>query len=114
MNNYKIISLKPRLSEKAYALSQEHNLYVFVVPKNANKHTVASAVAAQFDVTVENVNMIRTKAKSKRTVRRGGRPISGTQSGIKKAYVTIKAGQTIPVFQNEDDDAKTKPEKKDK
>ncbi len=110
--NYKSITLKPRLSEKAYELSQAHNLYVFVVPKNANKMTVAEAVSAQFNVTVQNVNIIRTKSKAKRTVRKGGRPVSGQTASFKKAYVTVKPGDVIPIFQSEDDKAKA--DKKDK
>ena len=56
--------------------------------------------------------IIRAKGKSKRTVRRGGRPVAGQQSEIKKAYVTVKAGEAIPIFQSEDENAK--PPKKDK
>ena len=97
MNNYKAIALKPRLSEKAYALSQEHNLYVFVVPKNANKLTVSEAVNAQFGVTVQNVNMIRSKGKAKRTVRKGGRPIAGQQR-IPKSAALFSTARPWPVF----------------
>jgi large subunit ribosomal protein L23 len=90
--------LKPRMSEKTYALSQAKNVYVFGVPKSANKHTVAEAVTAQFKVTVEAVNIVNQKGKSKRTVRKNGRPIAGRQSDVKKAYVTVKSGQNIPIF----------------
>ena len=100
--------LKPRLSEKTYGLSLAGNTYAFEVPGDANKHTVASAVSAQFDVTVENVNIINVKGKTKRTVRKGGRPTNGKRSDIKKAYVTLKEGQSLPFFNVEEDDAAKK------
>ena len=113
----KTLVLKPRVSEKAYGMSQEgRNVYVFEVPKDANKHTVAEAVAAQFEVTVEAVNIAVAKGKTKRTVRKGGRPIAGRQNDVKKAYVTVKQGDTIAVFKATEEDekpaAKAKKEKK--
>lgn len=96
--DYKAIVLKPRVSEKAYALSQARNTYVFDVAQNANKHVVARAVTAQYDVTVLDVNMINVKGKPKRTVRKGGRPVAGRQADVKKAYVTLKAGDSLPIF----------------
>lgn len=94
----KTLLLKPRMSEKAYGLSQTQNVYVFDVPKGANKHSVARAVAAQFEVTVEKVNVTNVKGKTKRTVRKGGRAAAGRQSDTRKAYVTLKAGDSLPIF----------------
>jgi large subunit ribosomal protein L23 len=90
--------LKPRLSEKAYGLSQARNTYVFDIPEGTNKHTVARAVAAQFSVTVTNVNIANVKGKAKRTVRKSGRAVAGRQSDFRKAYVTLKAGDSLPLF----------------
>ncbi|HJP96196.1 MAG TPA: 50S ribosomal protein L23 [Candidatus Saccharimonadales bacterium] len=103
--------LKPRLSEKSYGLSLAGNTYAIEVPGNANKHTVASAVAAQFDVTVTNVNITNIKGKVKRTVRKGGRPVNGQRSDMKKAYVTLKEGDKLPFFEVEEE-ADKKAEKK--
>lgn len=94
----KDLILKPRMSEKAYALSQTRNTYVFDVPGDANKHTVARAVAAQFEVTVTNVNIANIAGKAKRTVRKNGRASQGRQNDTSKAYVTLKDGDTLPVF----------------
>ena len=108
--------LKPRLSEKTYGLSMTGNTYTFEVPGDATKHTVARAIAAQFDVTVEDVNIINVKGKAKRTVRKGGRPTNGKRSDIKKAYVTLKDGDTLPVFDavaSDDDKADKKADKKE-
>ncbi len=90
--------LKPRMSEKAYAGSQTGGVYVFMVPQSANKHSIASAVTTQFKVTVTNVNVVNQAGKAKRTVRKGGRAIAGRTADQKKAYVTLKSGDTIPVF----------------
>ncbi len=92
------MTLKPRMSEKAYGLSQTQNTYVFEVPRDANKHTVADAVAAQFDVTVTNVRIMNQKGKAKQTYVKRARPVAGREAHAKRAYVTIKQGDLIPVF----------------
>jgi large subunit ribosomal protein L23 len=95
---YKQIALKPRLSEKSYALSQ-NRVYVFAVPGDANKHSVARAVEAQFDVKVSDVNISVLKGKSKRTVsQKGRRQLKGMTSDVKKAYVTLVEGNSLPIF----------------
>jgi large subunit ribosomal protein L23 len=104
----KFMTLKPRVSEKTYALSLARNVYVVDVPGNANKDTVAKAVTAQFGVTVETVNIIVVKGKSKRTVRKGGRPTMGKRSDVKKAYVTLKEGDKLPFFAEPEEDTKKK------
>jgi large subunit ribosomal protein L23 len=83
-------------------LSELNNVYVFEVTGTTNKHSVAKAVAAQFDVTVTKVNMANLKGKTKRTIRRGGRAVAGRQSDVKKAYVTLKEGDSIAIFQAPD------------
>lgn len=100
----KSMILKPRVSEKSYALSQ-NQVYVFEVPTNANKLTVKQAVADQFGVTVLDVNVANVKGKLKRTFRKRGRASVGYRPDTRKAYVTIKAGETIPVFAAVEDDA---------
>ena len=90
--------LKPRVSEKAYGLSQVRNTYVFDVERAANKHSIDRAVEAQYGVTVTEVNTVNAKGTSKRTVRKGGRPTMGRTSDVKKAYVTLKAGDSMPIF----------------
>lgn len=105
----KTMVLRPRISEKAYGLAQTNNVYVFQVPVDAGKLEVASAVTAQFDVHVIGVNIMNVVGKPKRTVRRGGRPTNGKRADFKKAYVTIKAGDIIPVFASEDEQATEKP-----
>lgn len=92
------LTLKPKMSEKTYELAQSKDVYVFAVPKNANKHMVKLAVESQFKVTVMDVNVLVLKGKAKRTIMKRSRPIAGRQSDVKKAYVTLKKGDKIPVF----------------
>lgn len=111
----KTMFLKPRISEKTYMLSQVRRTYVVEVPAEANRDMVAKAVAAQFGVTVETVRVVNVKGKAKRTVRKGGRPIMGKRSDIKKAYVTLKEGDKLPFFAEPEEEKKDKKaDKKDK
>lgn len=110
MNN-KAIALKPRVSEKTYGLSEQHNVYVFEAPNGINKHNVAKAVTTQFGVTVVKVNMSNLKGKAKRTIRQGGRRVEqGRQNNVKKAYVTLKEGDNIAIFKAIDEEEQSKPE----
>lgn len=99
----KDVILKPRVSEKAYAISQAAGVktYVFEVPTDVNKHSIARAVSIQYEVTVTSVRTTTLKGKAKQSYRKGGRPIAGVRSDVKKAYVTLKAGDTLPLFQEE-------------
>lgn len=94
----KTLVLTPVMSEKAYGLSQKRNTYVFAVPKEANKHSVARAVSAQFNVTVVDVNVANIAGKAKRTIRKSGRAVAGRQSDTRKAYVTLQQGDSLPIF----------------
>jgi large subunit ribosomal protein L23 len=96
----KTLTLKPRLSEKTYKLS-ETRVYVVDVPETANKYTVAAAIEAQFEVKVDNVRTANIKGKRKRTVSLLGKRYqssTGKRSNIKKAYVTLKEVNSLPFF----------------
>src|SRR6185369_7222711 len=101
--------LKPRLSEKAYAMAQATNTFVIDVPAELNKHEVATAVEKQFDVKVATVRTVSRKGKVKRIMNITGRRQSnrhGVQADIKKAYVTLQAGSHLPFFEAEESEAK--------
>lgn len=93
----------PRVSEKAYQMSQRENIktYVFEVPTGTNKHSVARAITVQYDVVVTSVRTTTAKGKVKQSYRKGGRPITGTRSDVKKAYVTLRSGDSLPLFVEE-------------
>ncbi len=88
-----MITLSPRISEKAIALA-EKGTFVFEVPTSANKIEIAKAVEAAFKVTVVDVNVIIAKGKIKRFKR-----IVGRERDRKKALVTLKKGQSIALFE---------------
>lgn len=97
------MALRPRVSEKAYGVAETLNTYIFDVPLDATKHTVADAVTAQYEVTVTAVRIARVPGKSVRSYRRGGRRAqTGQRSDIRKAYVTLKEGDKLPFFASEE------------
>ncbi len=108
----KDLQVLPVLSEKVYGQSQQHNRFAFIVPKSANKHTVARAVAEQYEVDVVSVTIVNRVGKAVRTYR-NKRFTAGSRSDSKKAYVTIKAGQSLPIFASVED-SEEKPAKADK
>ena len=97
MTNY-LLALKPRLSEKAYALSSADRTYVFIVPARVNKHSVAQAVADQYAVKVHSVRMAGVRSKVQRTYRRRGQVARFQRQNFRKAYVTLKTGHQLPIF----------------
>jgi large subunit ribosomal protein L23 len=108
------LTLKPRISEKAYALSQSGNIYVFDVEAGVNKFDIAKAVADQYEVTPIKVRIVSVPGKATRSYRqRGRKQFSGQRSDIRKAYVTLKEGENLPIFAGMDDNP-AKPEKESK
>lgn len=98
------VVLKPRLTEKSYAVSQERNTYVFDVPTSANKHDVARAVASQYGVKVVGVRLANSAGKKVRSIRRGGRSIKRYERpGVRKAYVTLDSKDKLPLFAGTDE-----------
>lgn len=92
-------TLKPRVSEKAYGLSENSNVYTFDIESGVNKFDVARAVESQFEVTATKVRIVALPGKSVRRYReRGRKSFSGQRSGIRKAYVTLKDGDKLPIF----------------
>jgi large subunit ribosomal protein L23 len=94
-----LLALKPRVSEKAYGLSENSNVYTFDVDSSVNKFDIAKAVESQFEVTATKVRIVALPGKSVRRYReRGRKSFSGQKSGIRKAYVTLKEGDKLPIF----------------
>lgn len=81
----------PHITEKATLLS-ENNAVVFKVAGTASKPEIKAAVEALFDVQVIGVNTLVQKGKAKRWK---GKPYK--RSDVKKAIVTLAAGQSIDV-----------------
>ena len=107
------LALKPRVSEKAYALSEKDNTYVFDVGPGVNKFEIAKAVNSQYQVSVITVRLASVPGKAKRSYRqRGRKQFDGQRSNIRKAYVTLKEGDKLPIFVEPEGSAK--PEKETK
>lgn len=98
--------ITPRATEKAYN-AQTQNTYIFFVPRAASKQQIAAAIAEAFKVTVLDVRTANRKGKATR-FSRGKHAYPGItyRQDHKVAYITVKEGDKIPVF--EDDKANAK------
>lgn len=83
-----------RVTEKAANL-QVANQYTFTVADDANAEAIADAVEQLFKVKVVRVNVINAKGKVK--VSRMSRNNPGVKGKMRKAIVTLKAGDTIQI-----------------
>ncbi len=91
--HYDIIRM-PRITEKGSRQKDKNNVLTFVVRKDANKVQVRKAIEAIFKVKVVDVTTVTCAGKKKRLgMRQGSRP------DWKKAYVTLKAGEKIDIFE---------------
>jgi large subunit ribosomal protein L23 len=86
------VIIRPVLSEKTFALA-EAGKYTFRVNDRAHKTQIRQAIEQLFDVKVLEVRTASVKSKPKR---RGH--TSGKTRSWKKAYVQVRAGDTIPIF----------------
>ena len=87
------VVLTPVVSEKSYSGIAEGR-YTFKVHPDAHKTQIRRAIEELFGVHVERVNIVMLPAKPKR---RG--PPKGTRPGWKKAFVLVRAGATIEIFE---------------
>lgn len=106
--------ITPRATEKAY-VAQSQNTYIFFVPKAATKQAIAKAIAEEFKVTVTDVRTANRKGKATR-FSRGKHAYPGItyREDHKVAYITVKEGDKIPVFEEVKADEPKKAEKSDK
>jgi len=85
------ILLTPRVTEKA-AYMTLNNAYVFEVATDATKRDIVATIHALYQVTPRKVNIVNRKPRAYVARSRNRR---GTKSGMKKAYVFLKKGDTI-------------------
>ena len=93
-----VFEIAPRATEKSYA-EQAKRTYVFAVPLFASKQSVKKAVEEEFKVSVTSVRVLTRKGKKTR-YSKGKHQYPGTtfRRDHKFAYVTVKEGDKIPVF----------------
>ena len=92
MRNPHDVLIKPVVTEKSSALMAEGK-YTFRVDKDANKIEIKYAVETVFKVNVTDVRTMNMPGKMKRQ----GKTMGMTPEW-KKAVVTLKPGQRLPIF----------------
>jgi large subunit ribosomal protein L23 len=86
--------VRPVVTEKSSAAYQLRKEYAFEVHPAANKHEIRDALKQLFGVTAISVRTMQVRRNS--VVRGRSR---GLTSRWKKAIVTLKEGETLPVFE---------------
>jgi large subunit ribosomal protein L23 len=86
--------VRPVVTEKSSAAYQLRKEYAFEVHPEANKYEIRDALKQLFGVTVTSVRTMRMRRNS---VVRGR--TKGLTARWKKAIVTLKDGDTLPVFE---------------
>ena len=84
------ILIAPIVSEKATMAAEKHNQVLFKVMRDATKPEIKAAVELMFKVTVDSVQTVQHKGKTKRFGKGTGR-----RDHVKKAYVCLAAGQEL-------------------
>jgi large subunit ribosomal protein L23 len=84
------ILIAPIISEKATMAAEKHNQVLFKVMRDATKPEIKAAVELMFKVTVDSVQTVQHKGKTKRFAKGVGR-----RDHVKKAYVCLAAGQEL-------------------
>lgn len=85
------VVIGPRITEKSVSLGDK-NVYTFNVRRDATKYSVRDAIKSLYNVTPVKINIVNKKP-AKRMV--GSRSRTKHVSGMKKAYVYLKKGDTI-------------------
>ncbi len=85
------VIVRPVLTERSTAMTQERNVLTFDVAQDANKIEIRKAVETLFSVKVDAVRVVHVNGKIKKV----GRSI-GRGPDRKKAYVKLKAGEKLP------------------
>jgi len=88
------VIVRPVATEKSSAAYQLRKEYTFEVHPEANKYQISEALEKLFGVTVTRV---RTMQMRRNEVVRG--KTRGATARWKKAIVTLKEGDQIPVFE---------------
>lgn len=116
--NIKLNLLEPRATEKSY-LEQTNRTYIFPMKKSVSKQEIKKMVEKEFNVTVTDVRtLIRNGKKTKFSKGKHAYPGITHRQDKKFAYVTLKKGDFIRVFEDapkeEEKPAKSTKKKEDK
>jgi large subunit ribosomal protein L23 len=101
----KSIIKKALISERSFQNAGKGK-FTFVVSKDSSKDEIRSDCEKMFGVSIEKINTTNIKGKIKFTKRKKGK-----KSDYKKAIITLKEGQTIDLFETENDKKNVKEKK---
>lgn len=95
------VILSPVVTEKTAEQMELESLYTFVVNKDSNKHEIAHAVEALWDVKVKDVRTMRYAGKAKRALlgRMAKNWDLGRRPSWKKAIVQLAEGDQIELYE---------------
>lgn len=93
------IQIKPIVTEKATAYSENQNCYTFAVSPDANKFQIKDIVEKLYNVRVVSVNTAYYAGKRKQRWTKSGL-LRGRKDAFKKVYVKVAEGQTIDFYSN--------------
>ena len=99
----KLNLLEPRATEKSY-LEQTNRIYFFPVKRTMGKQEIAKMVEKEFNVTVTDVRtLIRNGKKTKYSKGKHAYPGTTYRKDKKFAYVRLKKGDSIKVFEEQEE-----------
>ena len=105
--NIELHLLEPRATEKSY-LEQTNRIYVFPVKRDMGKQEIARMVEKEFSVTVTDVRtLVRKGKKTKFSKGKHAYPGITHRKDKKFAYVRLKKGDSIKVFEEPEENNKT-------
>src|SRR5207237_5947075 len=84
------VLVAPIVSEKATMIAEKRNQVLFKVLRDATKPEIKAAVELMFKVSVDSVQTVQHKGKTKRFGKSTGR-----RDHVKKAYVCLAEGQQL-------------------
>jgi len=93
------ILIKPIITEKATAQSEDQNVYAFEVARSANKVEIKKAVESFYGVNVESVRTAIVPAKFQTKYTKAGL-VRGRKCAYTKALVKVAGGETIALYGN--------------
>jgi large subunit ribosomal protein L23 len=88
------VLVRPLITEKSSAAWQDRKEYVFEVHPEATKGQIREALREHFGVTATSVRTMQMRRNA--TARGNAR---GVTARWKKAVVTLRQGETLPVFE---------------
>ena len=86
--------VRPLVTEKSSAAYQERKEYTFRANPGASKNQIRQAIETLFGVHVVHIRTLQQRSKRKTRGRS-----QGTIPRWKKAYVRLKEGESLPVFE---------------